>query len=139
MGGYAPPVPRNDRVEFDVRTDPWAQFGVTARAQCHVRTHLVHAWIVTAARAARLGQAHLLPSADSVRGFPDTSVTSVKLGPPDEVRDCRAALDAAGSSMRAVVEWNIGAYLDADGCWLDMVEAGAPGWDVRYAQQRRAS
>jgi hypothetical protein len=120
---------RSLRFQFDIRADLDEQFKATARRRGHVRTDLVHAWMVRATRAALAGQDHLLPPAETARGFLGAGTATCRYTPPrDEWERCRTALAAAGSSARAVVEHNIRAYLAADGDWLLMVECGDPNW-----------
>ena len=114
-----------------------------AAKQCLVGEHplsdFIHAAIITAVKAARRGDAHLLP-----RSLPDRLVQKYAAGKAGAVQvrytasrreatDNAATLEAVGSSERLVVVVALWALVEAEGIWADALTPGEPGWHLAFA------
>ena len=120
---------RSPRAELYI--DPRRADAFEAKAQelRIVRTDLIHAWIVGAARAVLAGNGHRLPRAPAKapRGTREEQLKAARYTPGLEEQDeSWALLESVGSSARAVVEEGIDEWLAVDGSWLRMRLPGEP-------------
>lgn len=105
-------TPQRPRQKVRLPRDLHAQLLAIAQRRGHVTSALLHGWLVDAARTARSGGE--LPEPRPVPGASD-GVDVRWTQNADEYRACADAINAAGSTVSAVLRTAIARYIASDG------------------------